>query len=260
MSKPNLYQLQDSGKKANETEFKQPQNITQLILVEDQKKEGKPLLSIITENSQNEKNCTTATDEITENKKYIENLINSIDQRINITDNILKQSFDKKRNLQIQDFKKALNEKQSQNIQKINMKFEQKGESGKNKVQIPKIMNKSEKTEIKININKGTDYTKTFKIMKLKKENIPPKKDESFMMEILKIKKKDILRDVQTLEKEISNLEKEKAKESKDRFMESQKYINSLIYMTIYYHYLAFQDIQRNSTQIQEKFTQEKLQ
>ena len=56
MSKPNLYQLQDSGKKANETEFKQPQNISQLILVEDQKKEGKPLLSIITENSQNEKN------------------------------------------------------------------------------------------------------------------------------------------------------------------------------------------------------------
>ena len=227
MAKPNLYQHQDSGKKANETEFKQPQNISQLILVEDQKKEGKPLLTIITENSQNEKNCTTATDEFIENKKYIENLINSIDQRINITDTILKQSFDKKNNVQIQDFKKALKDKQSQNIQKINIKFEQKEESGKNRVQIQKLTNKSEKTEIKININKGTDYTKTFKILKLKKENIPPKKDESFMMEILKIKKKDILRDVQTLEKEISNLEKERIKESKHRFMENQKYILS---------------------------------
>ena len=144
-------------------------------------------------------------------------------------------------------------------IQNIKIKFEQNSESKKNRVQSPKIFNKLEKTEIKININKGTDYNEMFKIMRLKslqkKENMPPKKQNgNLMMEILKIKKKDTLRDVQNLEKEISNLEKEKARESKYRLMENQEYFNKFNMVIINLYFLkGIQDIRKNISIIQEK-------
>jgi len=287
---------------------------------EERGKDPPFLLSTITENSQNDKPCNTMTDEISENKKYIEKLINSIDERINVTDSILKISLDKRPNdLQIKmneskinenklneskmnenkmnesrmnenkmnerkitdtkmneskinekkinenkinenkikekmnEYKKNTSKNNENNMNEIKMDeckiHDNKNKGNKNFVDNLRIQleeknfnfneikspssqstqSKKEKSEIKVNINRGTDYSHLFQ-MKSRSfhrtgNSSHSKKDQSFMIEILKMKKKDTLRDVEQLNKEIRLLEKEKEKDIKNQFFRSYEFI-----------------------------------
>ena len=204
------------------------------------------------------------------NNANIEKLLNSIDERITVTDNILKMSphnisnnettekiiehnvneqfsslkneennnddlekqiithindenfsLNKKTENEILE-KKTFNHTEDNSCRKYSHIKNQKSISvcEKNYVCLNRMKEANEKSGIQININRGTDYTKLFRNIKIKschvinekteEGDINKKKEENLLLKILKLKKKDALQEVEELEKEILCLEKEK--------------------------------------------------
>lgn len=197
---------------SNEREFKQP------ILLSNNKSKYDNNLNHL----ENENKIETKESETLKNQNNFDNIMNSIDQRILETDNLLKENLETTKETNESQIIKTQN---FQNSVEENDFSENKINPYKNLFYYKEKKNKNKKPfEIKIYLQRGENYSQMYN--KQKNENkleIYEKTEnkQNIMLEIIKIKKKDTLLEVKSLDEEISLLEKEnQVQVLKDRKME----------------------------------------
>lgn len=180
----------------------------------------------------------TVSDDINQNTKKFDNLINFIEERILKTDDVLKLNSHHEKQIDLKlkanqmekntTMRKNNHSKETNDIlfkkKKSNYIFEKQDNS----------FNKLSKiSKIKINLNRSDCYTEMFRKMKSLhcSSSVEAKQKSNCMLEILKLKKKNTLEEVKSLEKEILLLEKEKKNEIS---VEKNKYSQQKIMLNFF--------------------------